>query len=535
MFARSKIRTQMYLGLALLVVAAVVLSGSGIHGAAKFRELTKNIRTRMWELPRTAELNRSIADLRVAFSQLTRPAEFGSVTAREPTSRSWALAEFVERMRFVRIALKDYHEQLLTQQLSDPRIADITSELSTVGEIVVHLDQIDGLILNPDLVFNDYTIRCQLDDEIECLQPLVGLLPGFLKARIDGFSDQVRGEYYSWMLISCLFLVVAIILLVRLVTTFRKLIFKPLEGLIAGSRRVAQGEYEFRIRTQGVGELQELATAFNEMTHRFYEIKTDLDEQVRQRTQEIVRKEQLASVGFLAAGVAHEINNPLAAIAWSAESLEMRLDEILASLGPVSAPPESIEQMRKYLQRIQGEAFRCKDITAGLLDFSRLGDARKTETDLRSLVEGIVEMVRPLDKYRDRTIELSGPSLVLAEVNPQEMKQVVLNLVANALDSLSPGGCVRIRLTESTADCQLIVEDNGCGMDAEVQQHLFEPFFTRRADGSGTGLGLSITYRIIEEHGGSIRAFSPGVGRGSRFTVTLPRKQHAQKQKQLAA
>ena len=525
----------MYVGLALLVVATVVLSGSGIHGAAKFRELTKNIRSRAREWPLTALLHQSIGDLRVEYTEIFRPADFYSITSYGSTSRSLAIPGLVERLRYVRHALNAYREQLQENHPSDPRFADTSQELSTVQEIELRLGQIDRLIMNPDLVFDDPAIRCQLDDEIAHLQPLVSELPEHLKEGIDLFSEQVRGEYYSWMMISGVFFLVAIFLLAWLVIAFRRLIFKPLEGLIDGSRRVALGDYEFRIQTHGGGELQELATAFNEMTHRFYEIKTDLDEQVRQRTQEIVRKEQLASVGFLAAGVAHEINNPLAAIAWSAESLEMRLDEILAPLETVPQDPDSIVQMRKYLQRIQSEAFRCKDITAGLLDFSRLGDARKTETDLRALVEGIVEMVRPLAKYQGRQIELDGPTTALAQVNPQEMKQVVLNLVANALDSVAPGGRVQIRLRQTATDCQLIVEDNGCGMDAEVQQHLFEPFFTRRADGSGTGLGLSITFRIIEEHGGTIRAHSDGVGRGSQFTVTLPRKQHAQKQKQLAA
>lgn len=526
----------MYIGLALLVVATVVLSGSGIHGAAKFRELTKNIRSRSRELPLTAELNRSIADLRVEYTELIRPADFSAVTSQAPTSRSLAMVDFVERLRSVRHILDFYHQQLFENHPSDPRIADIRSELATVEALELHLNRIEELIRDPNLVFEDRAVRCQLEDEIEQLQPLVSDLPSYLKARMEGFADEVRSEYYSWMTISGVFFLIAIVLLAWLVLAFRRLIFKPLERLIGGSRRVAQGDYEYRIETQGVGELQELATAFNAMTRSFFEIKTDLDEQVRQRTQEIVRKEQLASVGFLAAGVAHEINNPLAAIAWSAESLEMRLDEILAPLARTATPaPDSVSAMRKYLQRIQSEAFRCKEITAGLLDFSRLGDARKSETDLRELVTGIVEMVRPLAKYQGRRVLLLSPPTVTAQVNPQEIKQVVLNLLTNALDSVAADGEVRVQLSQDATSCCLTVSDNGCGMDADVLQHLFEPFFTRRADGSGTGLGLSITYRIIEEHGGAIRAASEGPGHGSQFFVTLPRKQHEQNQRPRAA
>jgi signal transduction histidine kinase len=267
------------------------------------------------------------------------------------------------------------------------------------------------------------------------------------------------------------------------------------------------------------------------MTANFYSIKTELDGQVRLRTKEIVRKEQLASVGFLAAGVSHEINNPLAAIAWSAESLEMRLHDILNPHDQRSAAEieAEIEDLKKYLRRIQNEAFRCKEITAGLLDFARLGDARKSPTDIGPLLEGVVEMVRPLSKYRDRKIELHCVPNLIAHVNPQEIKQVVLNLLTNALDSLSPGGTVSIRGTRDSQRLRLVFEDNGCGMTEEVQQHLFEPFFTRRRDGQGTGLGLSITYRIIEEHGGTIRPYSEGVGCGSRFTVEMPLHAHESK------
>jgi signal transduction histidine kinase len=110
----------------------------------------------------------------------------------------------------------------------------------------------------------------------------------------------------------------------------------------------------------------------------------------------------------------------------------------------------------------------------------------------------------------------------MAKVNPQEIKQVVLNLITNALDGLDAGGVVQVVLRRSAGMAELEVTDNGCGMTDEVMQHLFEPFFTRRRDGQGTGLGLSITYGIVQDHGGEIVPFSEGPGRGSRFLVTLP-------------
>jgi len=245
---------------------------------------------------------------------------------------------------------------------------------------------------------------------------------------------------------------------------------------------------------------------------------------VQERTKQIVRSEQLASVGFLAAGVAHEINNPLAAIAWCAESLESRLHDIIQEddARPDEEHNAEIGVLRNYLRKIQDEAFRCKGITERLLDYSRLGDMERVATDLRELVQGVIEMVRHLGRYRQKEIRFQCQQPVLARVGPQEIKQVVLNLITNALDSLDPEGIVTLQLGVQDGQAELVVTDNGCGMTDEVVQHLFEPFFTRRRDGQGTGLGLSITYRIIQDHGGEILPHSEGPGRGSTFRVTLP-------------
>jgi signal transduction histidine kinase len=314
-------------------------------------------------------------------------------------------------------------------------------------------------------------------------------------------------------------------MLVVLLRLFYAWVMNPLQVLIDGSRRIAKyDDFAHRIRLATQDEMAELAESMNAMTARFLTIKTDQEDTIRRRTQEVVRNEQLASVGFLAAGVAHEINNPLASIAMCAESLESRLRDIIAGddIRPEPEQNSEVAILRKYLRRIQDEAFRCKEITGRLLDFSRVGSARKEATDLTELVQGVIEMVSHLENYRDKTIDFAPGQRVVATVNAQEMKQVVLNLVTNALDSLNLGGTVWVSLGKLGQQAELIVRDNGCGMTPEVLRHLFEPFFTRRRDGKGTGLGLSITCRIIQEHGGSIEPSSGGPGKGSQMKVLLP-------------
>jgi signal transduction histidine kinase len=131
-------------------------------------------------------------------------------------------------------------------------------------------------------------------------------------------------------------------------------------------------------------------------------------------------------------------------------------------------------------------------------------------------------MVGHLGKYQGKQVTFLPGEPVVAQVNSQEMKQVALNVITNALESVSDGGEVTIDLAEQGRHAALTVTDNGCGMTDEVLEHLFEPFFTRRRHGQGTGLGLSITYRIVEEHGGHIEVASDGPGRGSTFRIRLP-------------
>jgi signal transduction histidine kinase len=236
---------------------------------------------------------------------------------------------------------------------------------------------------------------------------------------------------------------------------------------------------------------------------------------VQLRTREVIRNEQLASVGFLAAGVAHEINNPLASIAMCAESLESRI-------AALPADHADAKVTRRYLELIQNEAFRCKGITEKLLDFSRLGEVRRQATAIGGLVADVADMLRHVGRFSGKSIEIAEGPDVLVMVNPQEIKQVVLNLLVNALDCVEDGGQVQVAVKRSGAEALLTFTDNGCGMTTEVLEHLFEPFFTRRKTGQGTGLGLSIVHRIVADHGGRIEAHSDGPGTGATFRVTLP-------------
>lgn len=538
MFSRWLVRYQMYFGVATLLVIVGLLSFSSFQGVFKFRKLTKSIRVRATELPLAAKLNQEVCDLRVTLSSARRTPDIGSVVGPPIKDTLLIREQFHGDLAAVHQALEEYRTQLLNARPSDDRIADISREQQALAEIDRCLTGIDTRVRNLDWVLNDTAETEMLLADLEILQGLTAQLPGLMKQRMDTFAEEARTEYRAWIFASGLFTAMAMLLLFFLVQRFNRWIFKPLHTLLSGSRRVAGGDFAHRIELSSKDELAELSDALNAMTNRFCEIRDDLDRQVQLRTKEVVRGEQLASVGFLAAGVAHEINNPLASIAWAAESLESRLMELIEDheLDEEEEALEEVKILTTYLRRIQDEAFRCKGITDNLLDFSRMGDVERQTTNFRELVEGVIDMVQHLGKYREKNIRFECSDSVAAPMNAQEIKQVVLNLITNGLDSLNPGGEIVVSIHREEADVVLLVRDNGCGMTDDVMKHIFEPFFTRRRDGQGTGLGLSITYQIIADHGGSIEVESPGPGCGSTFRVTLPLVQNEEKkQREVAA
>ena len=337
---------------------------------------------------------------------------------------------------------------------------------------------------------------------------------------MSGSLSQARKSYRSSLVAVWVASAVSLVLFVGLLRSGYVWIFDPIRKLHQGARRVAQGDFNYRVELKTRDEMAELADAFNKMTSRFQEIAGDLDRQVQERSRQLVRSERLAGVGFLAAGVAHEINNPLSAIAMAGESLEGRLVGNLGSLNPAEA-----DVVCQYLRMIQDESFRCKQITERLLDFSRGRDAVRETTDVARLVTEVVAMLQYLSKYREKQIEFTTSGPCFAEVNGPEIKQVVLNLVANGLDAVERGGTLRIRLHEQTDHLVIKFEDDGCGMTPDVIENLFEPFFTRKQSGQGTGLGLSISHRIIGQHGGTISAaFEPGGRLGSTFSIRVTRR-----------
>ncbi len=517
---RWPIKFKLLLCVGLLVVIVSILAVNSLQGLYAYRELAKTISWRADEMPLADELSS-----RIGYAQafLRGPKErIGTEVIAPESGGMVAKTEFQFKLTRIKESLQEYRAHLDTDLPQLGQLGDRSRDRETLSQIAASLERLEKSGNEADWLLTQTHID-GLSEQLSQMRDQVDALKPQLYERMHSLSSEVKGQYQTWISISWATGVLSFVGLVVLCGVFYKWVMRPLGVLIGGSRRIAKNdEFDHRIHLTTRDEMAELADNMNAMTARFQEIKHDQEAKIQQRTQEVVRSEQLASVGFLAAGVAHEINNPLASIAMCAESLETRVTDLLGSGGSSKSNSSDREVVAKYLRRIQDEAFRCKGITERLLDFSRLGDVQKQPTDLRELVLGVVEMVRHLGDYREKKVEFTCTQHVVAPVNAQEMKQVVLNLITNSLDSLDPGGTVWVELRRLGNQAELIVRDNGCGMSVEVLKHLFEPFYTRRRDGKGTGLGLSITFRIITEHGGTIEPTSGGPKKGSTMRVVLP-------------
>jgi len=252
------------------------------------------------------------------------------------------------------------------------------------------------------------------------------------------------------------------------------------------------------------GEVSHVITVGEEVTDRV------------EANRAVARAEKLAAVGRLAAGVVHEINNPLATISACAESLESRLNEGAFDESPM------VEDLREYLGLIRSEAFRCKMITNGLLDFSRTRASDHVTIDLGDVIGSVIRLLS--HQKRRSAVEFRvnmAEDLARVSGDPGQLQQALIALATNALDAMVISGILTIDAKNDAGKVVVEVIDNGVGIPPENLPKIFEPFFTTKEIGKGTGLGLAVCYGILTEHGGSLDVQST-VGVGTTFTITLP-------------
>jgi two-component system NtrC family sensor kinase len=305
----------------------------------------------------------------------------------------------------------------------------------------------------------------------------------------------------------------------------------PLKKLQAATERLAQGELGYQIQVESQDELGKLGESFNSMSLQLRAANEEivswahtLEDRVAQKSLELKRTldevlhvEKMASVGKMAAVLAHEINNPLAGILTYSKLLKKWVERDQAG---GAKKEESIQ----CLDLIASESRRCGDLVRNLLTFSRTAPMNVETTDLNLVVDRCVMLVRHQLELTGIQLQLNlDPDLPRVPCDASQIEQVVLALVMNAIDALPRGGNLWLA-TRRSADHKAVeaeVRDDGSGIPPEILTHIFEPFVTTKENGRGVGLGLAVSHNIVERHHGSIAVHSE-VGKGTTFTVRLP-------------
>jgi len=308
-----------------------------------------------------------------------------------------------------------------------------------------------------------------------------------------------------------------------------RVIHGPLRALRLGTERIASGDLGYQLAISGRDELAQVAQSFNRMSRELCDARAEIDaatrnleQRVEEKTRELnraheqmVRVEKMASIGKLAAVVAHEINNPLAGI--------LTYAKLLKRTYPPSDPAKQKEAMSS-LDLIEQESRRCGEIVRNLMTFARSTPMNCEPADLNAVVDRCVRLVQHQLTLANIELHLDlAPDLPRMRCDAAQIEQVVVSLIMNAIDAMPSNGSlsIRTRRLPGAPDVQIQVQDNGVGIAPELLPNLFEPFFTTKERGHGLGLGLAISRNIVERHQGRIEVSSEP-GRGSLFTISLP-------------
>ncbi|MGB3863629.1 MAG: cache domain-containing protein [Candidatus Aminicenantaceae bacterium] len=318
--------------------------------------------------------------------------------------------------------------------------------------------------------------------------------------------------------------VLSVVLLLVLLFISTTRIIHPIKEMVLATQKIAEGDLSHKVNVESKDEIGFLANSFNQMTadlktanEKLLEWGRTLEKKVEERTKELreaqahlIQSEKLASLGKLAAGVAHEINNPLGGILIYSHLLLEDLDESSPYYG--------------NLEKIVKETTRCKDIVKGLLEFARPKEPEATSTNVNELLDKSLSLVGSQSLFQNIQVKKHySTDLPLIVADSSQLQQVFMNIILNAADAMNGNGRLTLRtyLDSSGKDLIIDFEDTGPGIREEDKKKIFDPFFTTKEVGQGTGLGLSISYSIIRKHQGTIDVQST-FGEGATFTIKLP-------------
>ena len=361
-----------------------------------------------------------------------------------------------------------------------------------VSQAVYHQVLLQGQnYMGPAFVVNDWYIGRYMPLR-DHQNNVVGML--YVGAREADFNKLVNDFNIRAALIALICIGVAGIIAIPIA----RLITQPLIKLVDANRDLAKGDLNVRVQPYGIGEIATLGRSFNNM------VETLSDTQ-----RALIHKDKLASMGQLAAGVAHELNNPLGTIMLYSDVMYRDTQED--------------DPRREDLKMIINEAYRCKVIVADLLNFARQQEVMAQDTNLNDLLIDVVDKFRNQPSFERLELRCSfDTQLPVIQADPAQLQQVFINLINNSADAIEGPGTITVSThAVSQESVEVHVADTGLGIAPENLDKLFTPFFTTKVAGKGTGLGLAIVYGIVKMHRGQIKVESK-LGHGATVIITLP-------------
>ena len=577
---KTKLRINALLPVGLVVLAAIVLMGAGryIAGVTEQGRVANAIVKDVFELTIVADeymlshgeraqkqwnLKYAALENRLASLMPHEPRE-QAILARVRAEHQGLRATFTELADNYR---KQVHNQ--TQQLLlDQKLVQIETAMAGARR----KSAVDEAAL-AELTRERVQVRRESSTLRELDARLVGQLLSKSQAMVSGglqlaSINQLRvteaERHTAWIIFGAVLFAGLVLIATSLLIT--RGVVRPLARVTAGTEIVGRGNLDYRHNLKSNDEVGELARTFDRMLDNLRTTTASRDElnraheDLKNSTSALVQSEKMASIGQMVAGVAHEINTPLAYVRSSVEIVKDQMpdiEQLVAAYGKLTellvggADDAALKQQFERVNAL-ATAFHAnyaladsadllarslhgldqiRELVLNLKNFSRLDRERVTEFNLNEGLDNVLLLARPVLKARVKIVKEYG-EIPFVSCSPSQINQVFLNILANAAQAIEAdvGGTVVIQTRLAGDRVEVGIRDNGRGIPAEVLPKIFEPFFTTKKVGEGTGLGLSISKKIVEEHGGTIRVES-AVGKGSVFIVSLPAGQAVNQRK----
>lgn len=484
------LRIQVLLGLAVVALFAVISTGAlslwaAADGLREQRESTVN-----------AIATAAASAISAALPPFPLSRELAVVERLQPI-----LSQLLEGSGLVEVSVMDANNQVVASRpLRDPTDSDPPAALATLSGVpsVLH-----------------YRTSGSGETELLAYAPVTSgkRVVGMVRVVLLAPPPMIGFLAKSGTILVALALGNAVLLVALGYLLITSLVVRPLRAVEQATARVGN-ETVTTIVVEGPREIESLAASFNRMTAS-----------LASQREQLIRTEKLASVGQLAAGVAHEIGNPLAAILGYADILRDDAADPAAAL-------LSVSERLNIGERIKSETQRIHRTISDLLEYSRPSRDEARPTDLLVVVKAARDLVAPMgSRFRQATVVIEGvdepqrwPKVVAA---PERLKQVLVNLLLNAADAMPNEGTITISAEDLGDRLELKVRDTGSGVPAALRRRIFDPFFTTKEPGKGTGLGLSISRSIVETFGATLELQAAEAGAGATFVVSLARAEGA--------